>query len=222
MRLNCAALRVSILLSLAVSPVARADIDPRCMMDCQARYTGAYCQSACSYSGPGTSSGVNASIAAGVRPIGAGIGQAMMEIEQMRVMQEQQRVLQEQRRALQAADPQRDAEARRVIPYRGGEITPPSAQSPDPFLQQFLNAAAPRRRLYPDFEQVAFAKEVAITPDMVRLMADSPYAADMAYYLGKHPYEAGQISRLPILGAAERLRAIEAEAAELALRGGHF
>ena len=57
---------------------------------------------------------------------------------------------------------------------------------------------------------MVFESDVAITPDMVRLMAGSDYAADIAYYLGKHKAEARAIAMLPLLDAARAIDAIEA------------
>jgi hypothetical protein len=44
---------------------------------------------------------------------------------------------------------------------------------------------------------------------MVRLMAGSKYAADIAYHLGKNRAEALAISRLPLIEAARAIDQIE-------------
>jgi hypothetical protein len=107
----------------------------------------------------------------------------------------------------------------------GGLIAPGPAPLPSPLLaaprdgapasvlQQWRRAAAPRRERYPDFDAVALAPEVPISLDMVRLMAYSPYAADIAYYLGKHRDEAERIAAMGFLDAAAAIQRIERKVA---------
>ena len=49
---------------------------------------------------------------------------------------------------------------------------------------------------------------VPIDADMVQLVPQSKYAADTAYYLGKHKAEAATISGMGILGAAVPIKGI--------------
>ena len=44
---------------------------------------------------------------------------------------------------------------------------------------------------------------------MVALMAESEYAADIAYYLGQHPDEAAKISRMQLQDAGRAIFAVE-------------
>jgi hypothetical protein len=44
---------------------------------------------------------------------------------------------------------------------------------------------------------------------MVALMAESPYAAEFAYYLGKHPDEAAAVSRMALPQAGKAIYSIE-------------
>jgi hypothetical protein len=88
-------------------------------------------------------------------------------------------------------------------------LAPPA--SSDPYLQEWMAKAQPRMGLYPDFAAVVFESDVAITPDMVKLMAGSEFAADIAYYLGTHKAEARAIAMLPLLDAARAIDAIEAQ-----------
>ena len=69
--------------------------------------------------------------------------------------------------------------------------------------------ALKRSHLYPDFEQVVFANDVTFTMDMIKLMAMSEYAADIAYYFGTHKIEAVAVANMPILDAANRISSIE-------------
>lgn len=91
---------------------------------------------------------------------------------------------------------------------RGPEAGVSQALSPEIF-SKWLERAKPRMGLYPDFAKVVFESDVAITPDMVLLMATSDYAADIAYYLGTHKAESLAIARLPLLEAAKALDDIE-------------
>lgn len=107
-----------------------------------------------------------------------------------------------------------EAEARRAAEEeRNRQSTPaPTPQQPgpiDPVIQDWLKAALPRLHLYPDFDKVVFAPDVPITTDMVRLMAGSTYAADIAYYFGTHKAEAWAVSQMPLLEASRAVSAIE-------------
>ena len=84
---------------------------------------------------------------------------------------------------------------------------PPSthqSHNKDEIISRFENAIKYRRFRYNDFDEVVYDESLQITVDMVALMSESAYAADIAYYLGKHPNEAIAVSRmeLPKAGAA--------------------
>ncbi len=79
----------------------------------------------------------------------------------------------------------------------------------NPIFDDWLRAAAPRMGLYPDFERVVFAPDLAMTPDMIRLMTSSPLAADIAYYLGSHKIESLGISKMNLIEAARAIEMIE-------------
>lgn len=83
-------------------------------------------------------------------------------------------------------------------------------------MRRWSANAAPRRGLYADFDEVVFNKDVAITIDMIELMADSRYAADIAYYLGSHKLRSYEIAAMPRLQQATALAEIE----QLAESGG--
>ena len=61
------------------------------------------------------------------------------------------------------------------------------------------------REKYPDFDQVVMNKEVPISDPMVDILAESEDAADVLYYLGKHPDESAEIAALSPVAAAHRL-----------------
>ena len=56
---------------------------------------------------------------------------------------------------------------------------------------------------------MVFDEELQISLDMVALMAESRYAADIAYYLGKHPEESARISQMPLPEAGKAIFDIE-------------
>ena len=78
---------------------------------------------------------------------------------------------------------------------------------------QWQAAVAPRKGRYPDFDAVVFARDVSMSPDMIQCMARSPYAADIAYYLGKHKDQAAKIAGMNLLGAAVAINEIEGKVA---------
>lgn len=102
-----------------------------------------------------------------------------------------------------------DAARRSSEPKPSGAATPPDKTQPSPAMREWLKAAGPRMHLYPDFEEVVFTREVAISTDMVRLMAGSPLAADIAYYLAKRRMESLAISQMSLLDAARAVDRIE-------------
>jgi hypothetical protein len=80
----------------------------------------------------------------------------------------------------------------------------PQSHNKDEIISRFENAIKYRRFRYKDFNEVVYDEGLQITVDMVALMSESAYAADIAYYLGKHPNEATAVSQmeLPQAGAA--------------------
>jgi len=70
-------------------------------------------------------------------------------------------------------------------------------------------AVAPRKGRYSDFDAVVLAPDVHITFDMIELMSKSPFAADIACYLGKNKGEADKIAGMKYLDAAGAIGAIE-------------
>ena len=80
-----------------------------------------------------------------------------------------------------------------------------------PEQKRFKKAILYRRFKWPDFDEVAFAPGVQVTPDMLGLMAESRYAADIAYYLGKHQERSAQIARMPRRDQASAISAIAAK-----------
>lgn len=114
----------------------------------------------------------------------------------------QRRLIEEQTRAMQLENNQREAQAKK-------QQKPVDAQEVPPHMQQWLKSAQPRMHLFSNFEQVVFAQDVSISDDMIKLMASSPFAADIAYYLGSHKMEATAIKSMTMLEAARSISDIE-------------
>ena len=130
----------------------------------------------------------------------------MQQIEQLRSIQLQNGQAKIQIRALE--DQRQELKnQQKNSPEISGQKVPPI----DPLMQQWFKAAGPRMSLYADFEKVVFTPDLSITPDMIRLMSHSQFAADIAYYLGMHKMEALAISQMTLLDAARAVDRIEAE-----------
>ena len=78
--------------------------------------------------------------------------------------------------------------------------------------KQFMAAIQPRKDRWADFHQIVFQSNVAYSEDMLSLMAKSPYAADIAYYLGMHPHESARYAGMPIERVRPAIMAIEEKA----------
>jgi TolA-binding protein len=135
--------------------------------------------------------------------------QMMQQAEQIRAIQLQNeqaalqlRQMEEQRRAQERQRQQQNEERQRQSQ---------SVNQPDPIIDEWLKAAAPRMGLYKDFEKVVFADDVAITIDMIRLMTPSSFAADIAYYLGTNKLESLAISKMSLVEAARSIDRIETQ-----------
>lgn len=60
-----------------------------------------------------------------------------------------------------------------------------------------------------DFEKVVFDPKLPISQDMMSVLKESDRGAEVLYYLGQHPEEAGRIYPLSPIGAAKELGRIE-------------
>lgn len=76
---------------------------------------------------------------------------------------------------------------------------------------EWFAAAAPRMSRFKDFKSVVFRDDLSISADMMRLMAGSRYAADLAYYFGKHGDESATVSRMRLLDAAKYIIRLEVD-----------
>ena len=130
-----------------------------------------------------------------------------MELELQR--QAEQRNREEQQRNSEAAKRSSEAERRRLESTRASSQDDQRNTQLHPSVESWLRAAAPRMGLYDDFEATVFAPDLPMTHDMLRLMSEKTYAADIAYYLGKRKMEALAISKLDILEARKVIDNIE-------------
>jgi len=80
-------------------------------------------------------------------------------------------------------------------------------------VAKFMKAIAPRKDRFPDFDQVVIHGKTPVSPTMLAIMADSPYAADIAYFLGKHSEQSGAIAQMAPVEAGKAMHQIEAEIA---------
>jgi len=134
--------------------------------------------------------------------------QDAQQIEQIRALRLQNEQAEAQLKLLEAQA--RALEKSRQQQLEQRERQSQTTSQPDPVIEDWLRAAAPRMGLYPDFEKVVFSPDVPITTDMVRLITSSPLAADMAYYLGTHKMESLAISKMSLADAAQSLSQLEA------------
>jgi hypothetical protein len=104
---------------------------------------------------------------------------------------------------------QNDAEQQRQADQQQARNDPPARPQLSPEANRFAEAIKYRRYRWADFDETIFAKDLIVSQDMMGLMAESRYAADVAYYLGKHKDISAQISRLPLPEAAARIKVIE-------------
>ena len=152
--------------------------------------------------------------------------QQMERLKSMRLQNEQMEAQQREQTRLRELDNQRQTEQRsqelaerqRLAAQKtaeelslrdANEKIAEKPKQPDPFMVEWLKAAAPRMGLFSDFDSVVFAPDVAINVDMIRLMTPSTFAADIAYYLGTHKTEALAISNMNLPDAAKAITRIE-------------
>jgi hypothetical protein len=128
-----------------------------------------------------------------LRP-GVGASSPNSQNQNLDTMQ-QIRLLEEQR--------QRDAQMQQRIPARDQA----AAQAQ---VAKFREAIKHRKHRFADFDQVVIHSKTPVTPAMLEMMAQSPYAADIAYYLGKHPEQSGAIAQMQPAEAGLAVRQLEA------------
>jgi hypothetical protein len=131
-----------------------------------------------------------------------------LEIENIKLQNRQKQLELEQQ--LQAQKRKNEEASRTTeVPQIDSNKKGPQKTDENPAFDEWLKAAVPRMGLYPDFEKVVFSSDVAITNDMIRLMAGSPLAADIAYYFGMHKYESMAVSKMNLWQAARAIEQIE-------------
>jgi len=116
----------------------------------------------------------------------------------------------ETRQQIQLMDDQR----RREELQQPGQHGSGGASVQDPAVVQvqvatFMKAISHRRHRFADFDQVVIQSKTPMTPQMLGLMAESAYAADIAYYLCKHPETSGAIAIMRPAEAGLAIRQLE-------------
>lgn len=79
--------------------------------------------------------------------------------------------------------------------------------------ESFREKAEKASERYPDFDRVVGNPTLPINAAMAEFIADSELGADVAYFLGKNPERAQDISEMSAVRAARELTRIEAELA---------
>lgn len=79
--------------------------------------------------------------------------------------------------------------------------------------ETFMDQAEKASERYADFQTVVSNPALQINDHMAEFIAESEMGADVAYYLGKNPMKAAQISKLSAVGATRELTRLEAELA---------
>ena len=102
----------------------------------------------------------------------------------------------------------RDIQRRQLVEQVNDQHSRDQAQ-----VAKFMEAIKSRKDLYPDFDKVVLHGNAPVTSSMLALMSESPYAADIAYYLGQHQEQSGAIAKMPQQQARSAIKQIEAAAA---------
>ena len=84
--------------------------------------------------------------------------------------------------------------------------------------KQFMTAIESRKGRWADFDEIVFKSNVTYSEDMLSLMAKSPYAADIAYYLGMHPHESAKYAGMPLEQSGPAIQAIEDQAKSVGVK----
>jgi hypothetical protein len=114
----------------------------------------------------------------------------------------------ETRQQVQLMDEQRRLEEMRQQQDNGGvPVRDPAVVRAQ--VAKFMEAIKHRKHRFADFDEVVLHSKTPVTPEMLGLMAESPYAADIAYYLGKHPEQSGAIAMMPPAQASAAVRQLE-------------
>ena len=219
---------LAILFALAAAAPAYAQqVDQTCVSRCTAQnYQYAFCVDKCSYGTPATppvpapiprsnnASQVYGTIARGVQPIDlTGTIIAAENLRRQREALELQRQQIELQRQQIEAQTQQAAAQNKAAPQAQPGGGPEFSSRDQEIFRRWLSSAAQRRHLYPDFESVVFSDDLMVSMSMIELMADSPFAADIAYYLGVNKSESLRIAQLPLMDQAEAIKKIESDLA---------
>jgi len=160
-------------------------------------------------------------ISQGITPIGQGLAGTMMQIEAMRMQREQlrlqqeqvvaqRRLMEEQTRTQQLENQRREGEIRNASSAGEGPTYSPSDRAT---FEKWQKVAAPRMGRYPDFAEIAFAPDLVCSVQMIEIMANSPYAADIAYYLGNNKAKSLEIAQMSYFEQAAAIQQIEKKVA---------
>jgi len=124
-------------------------------------------------------------------------------LEMQKLRQETERIRQEtERMRLENEQRRRQIEeSKKLIDNQTKQELARRASDEDT-IKRWFAVAQPRIGLYPDFNRIVFAEDLRITVPMIKIMAESKYAADIAYFLGKNKEVASEIASMEM----ERMR----------------
>lgn len=135
--------------------------------------------------------------------------------QQMREAQTQQTMQAPERQSFQDDDAYVRAHIEHLAEQRAGEkiAERQARQEADRRSESFLEKADKAAERYPDFQAVVSNPTLNINESMAEFIAESDQGADVAYFLGKNPLKAQQISQLSPIRAARELAKIESDLA---------
>lgn len=137
-------------------------------------------------------------------------GVDLAEIDRQRA---ENQLLQEKVRAQQLENEQRAQDLQRAQQKQETQAQVQAASdapnAPAAILARYQEAIKYRQYRWNDFEKVTTAPELQLSLDMVALIAESRYAADIVYYLGKHPEESAAISKMALPDAGRAIFSLE-------------
>ena len=126
--------------------------------------------------------------------------QDLENVQQIQAMDEQRRLDEMRRRGAKSQQSEAGTDG---TPAR--DVAVVQAQ-----VAKFMHAIKRRKNKFADFDQVVIHGKAPMTPEMLGVMAESPYAADVAYHLGTHPEQAGEIAQMQPEDAGAAVRQLAA------------
>lgn len=137
----------------------------------------------------------------------------------------EQQLREQQQQAVLQVEPKRDefrdddaylrAQVEHLAEVRAAEklVEREKAKEAEQRSESFIEKAEKATERYPDFQAVVSNPTLSINESMAEFISESDQGADVAYFLGKNPLKASEISRMSPVKAARELTRIESELA---------